>query len=229
MNEIKHEKIVLVAYPGMTALDMLGPQTLFCCMTGATVMIAAKTRDPVTCDTGLKLIPDVDFDSCPRDVDLFLLPGGLDGTTAAMKDRRTIEFVGELGVHSKYVTSVCTGSLSLGTAGLLTGYRATSHWVGVHLLRNFGATPVQERVVVDRNRITGAGVTAGMDMALTVVEILRGKEYAQMVALLMEYDPAPPVDTGSPQAAGAKLTDMARDRFQDWLRETQSVATGFIH
>jgi cyclohexyl-isocyanide hydratase len=228
-NEIKHEKIVLVAYPGMTALDMLGPQTIFCCMIGATVMIAAQTRDPVTSDTGLKLIPDVDFDSCPRDVDLFLLPGGLDGTTAAMKDRRTIEFVGELGAHSKYVTSVCTGSLILGTAGLLKGYRATSHWVGVHMLRNFGATPVQERVVVDRNRITGAGVTAGMDMALTVVEILRGKEYAQMVALLMEYDPAPPVDTGSPQAAGAKLTDMARDRFQDWLRETQSVATGFIH
>jgi cyclohexyl-isocyanide hydratase len=228
MNESKREKIVLVAYPGMTALDMLGPQTLFCCMTGATVMIAAQTRDPVTCDTGLKLIPDVDFDSCPRDVDLFLLPGGLDGTTAAMKDRRTIEFVGELGAHSKYVTSVCTGSLILGTAGLLKGYRATSHWVGLHMLRNFGATPVQERVVVDRNRITGAGVTAGMDMALTVVEMLRGKEYAKMVALLTEYDPAPPVQTGSPRAAGAKLTDMARGRFEDWLRDTQSVAAGFV-
>jgi cyclohexyl-isocyanide hydratase len=228
-NEIKHEKIVLVAYPGMTALDMLGPQTIFCCMIGATVMIAAQTRDPVTSDTGLKLIPDVDFDSCPRDVDLFLLPGGLDGTTAAMKDRRTIEFVGELGAHSKYVTSVCTGSLILGTAGLLKGYRATSHWVGVHMLRNFGATPVQERVVVDRNRITGAGVTAGMDMALTVVEMLRGKEYAQMVALLTEYDPAPPVHTGSPRTARAKLTEMARDRFEDWLRDTQSVVTGLVH
>jgi cyclohexyl-isocyanide hydratase len=226
-NEIKHEKIVLVAYPGMTALDMLGPQTMFACVTGVTVMIAAQTLDPVTCDTGLKLLPDVDFDSCPRDVDLFLLPGGLDGTTAAMKDRRTIEFVGELGAHSKYVTSVCTGSLILGTAGLLQGYRATSHWVGVHILRNFGATPVQERVVVDRNRITGAGVTAGMDMALTVIKMLRGEEYAQMVALLTEYDPAPPVHTGSPHAAGAKLTGMARGRFEGWLRDTETVAMGF--
>lgn len=228
-NGTKYERIVLVAYPGMTALDMLGPQTMFACMTGATVMIAAQTLEPLTCDTGFKLIPNVDFDSCPRDVDLLLLPGGLDGTTAAMKDRRMIEFVAELGAHSKYVTSVCTGSLILGMAGLLKGYRATSHWAGVHLLRNFGATPVQERVVVDRNRITGAGVTAGMDMALTVIKMLRGEEYAQMVALLTEYDPAPPVHTGSPQAAGAKLTDMARDRFQDWLRDTQSVAMAFVH
>ncbi|HET9395298.1 MAG TPA: DJ-1/PfpI family protein [Nitrospiraceae bacterium] len=228
-NETNHEKIVLVAYPGMTALDMLGPQTLFACVTGVTVMIAAQTLDPVTCDTGLKLIPDVDFGSCPREVDLFLLPGGLDGTTAAMKDRRTIGFVGELGAHSKYVTSVCTGSLILGAAGLLKGYRATSHWVGVHLLRSFGATPVKERVVVDRNRITGAGVTAGMDMALTVIKMLRGEEYAKMVALLTEYDPAPPVHTGSPHAAGAKLTDMARGRFEDWLRDAQTVAMGFVH
>jgi transcriptional regulator GlxA family with amidase domain len=143
--------------------------------TGATVMIAAQTRDPVSCDTGLKLIPDV----------------------------------------------------ILGTAGLLQGYRATSHWVGVHMLRNFGATPVQERVVVDRNRITGAGVTAGMDMALTVIKMLRGEEYAQMVALLTEYDPAPPVHTGSPHAAGAKLTGMARGRFEGWLRDTETVAMGF--
>jgi cyclohexyl-isocyanide hydratase len=227
LNDINHEKIVLVAYPGMTALDMLGPQTMFCCLDGAKVMIAAQTLDTVTSDTGLKVIPDVDFASCPRDIDVFLLPGGLDGTTAAMKDRRTIEFVGELGERSKYVTSVCTGSLILGAAGLLKGYRATSHWLGIHMLRNFGATPVQERVVVDRNRITGAGVTAGMDMALTAIEMLRGKEDAQMVALLTEYDPAPPVHTGNPNAAGASLTGIARDRFQDWIRNTEAFATGF--
>ena len=229
VNETPQEKIVFVAYPGMTALDMIGPQQVLACLQGASLTVAAQTLDPVVTDSGLKIIPDVDFGSCPRDIDLFLLPGGLHGTTVAMKDRRTIEFVQELGGRSRYVTSVCTGSLILGAAGLLEGYRATSHWLGFHMLPKFGAVSVQERVVVDRNRVTSAGVTAGMDMGLTVVKLLRGEEYAQMAALMLEYDPAPPVHTGTPRAAGAKLTDTVKgmEMVQDWLQETESFALGY--
>jgi cyclohexyl-isocyanide hydratase len=228
-DESPQEKIVHVAYPGMTALDMLGPQQIFACMTGVTQIVAARTLDPVVTDSDLKLVPDVDFASCPRDIDLFLLPGGLEGTTAAMKDRPTIEFVSELGARSGYFTSVCTGSLILGAAGLLKGYRATSHWLGLHMLPRFGATAVQDRVVIDRNRITSAGVTAGMDMALTVIKLLRGEQYAKMAALMVEYDPAPPVHTGTPHSAGAKLTDAVKDMdpVRDWLRETEAFASEF--
>lgn len=228
-HEIKHEKIVLVAYQQMTALDLLGPQHMFACMMGAQVVIAAETMEPVLSDTGLRIVPDVDFASCSRDIDLFLVPGGLAGTTAAMKNPRMIDFVAELGARSKYVTSVCTGSLILGTAGLLRGYRATSHWIAAHMLKDFGAIPVQERVVFDRNRITGAGVTAGMDMSLAVVKMLRGEEYTRMVALLAEYDPAPPVNAGSPRAAGAKTTNMLKDMYKDWLIETEAFAKGSAH
>lgn len=228
-HEVKHEKIVLIAYPGMTALDLLGPQYMLSCMMGATVMIVAQTPEPVLSDTTLKIVPDADFASCPRDVDLFLVPGGLAGTTAAMKDRRVIDFVAELGARSKYATSVCTGSLILGAAGLLKGYRATSHWIAAHMLKDFGAIAVRERVVFDRNRITGAGVTAGMDMSLALVKLLRGEEYARMVALLAEYDPAPPVHAGNPQAAGAKLTNMLQDMYKDWLIDTENFAKGSAH
>jgi cyclohexyl-isocyanide hydratase len=228
-HEVKHEKVVLVAYPMMTALDLLGPQHMFASMMGATVLIAAQTREPVTSDTGLKITPDTDFESCPREADLLLVPGGLAGTTAAMKDPRMLDFIAEVGARSKYVTSVCTGSLILGAAGLLKGYRATSHWIAAHMLTEFGATPVAERVVFDRNRITGAGVTAGLDMALAVVKMLRGEEYTKMVALLAEYSPAPPVRAGSPREAGPKVANMLRDMYKDWIFETETIAKGSHH
>jgi len=228
-HEIKHETIVLVAYPMMTALDLLGPQHMLASMMGAKVLIAAQTPEPITSDTGLKIVPDVDFTHCPREIDLFLVPGGLAGTTAAMKDPRTIAFVRELAAHSKYITSVWTGSLILGTAGLLKGYKATSHWIASHMLPYFGATPVAQRVVVDRNRITGAGVTAGMDLALTVVNMLRGEDYTRMVTLLAEYDPAPPIHAGSPDTAGPQTTGILRDMFSDWLADTEAFAKGNGH
>jgi cyclohexyl-isocyanide hydratase len=216
------ETIVLIAYPGMTALDLLGPQHMFSSMMGAKVLIAAQTLEPVASDTGLKIVPDVDFATCPRDIDLFLVPGGTRGTTAALKNPRLVDFVRELGASSKYVTSVCTGSLILGMAGLLKGYQATSHWLVRHMLGQFGATSLDKRVVFDRNRITGAGVTAGMDMALAVVKMLRGEEYARLVALLAEYAPEPPVQAGTPAIAGEKSTTTLRDMYQGWLGETEA-------
>jgi cyclohexyl-isocyanide hydratase len=222
-HEMKHEQVVLIAYPMMTALDLLGPQHMLACMMGAKVLIAAQTMDPVLSDTGLRIVPDVDFASCPRELDLFLVPGGLSGTTAALRNQRVIDFVAELGARSKYVTSVCTGSLILGAAGLLKGYKATSHWLALHMLKEFGATAVQQRVVFDRNRITGAGVTAGMDMALAVVKMLRGEEYTKVVALLAEYEPEPPVHAGTPRAAGAEATNMLKELNKNWLIETEAL------
>jgi cyclohexyl-isocyanide hydratase len=224
-HDIKHEKVVLIAYPGMTAMDLLGPQHMLSCMMGAHVMIAAQTLEAVTSDTNLQIVPDTDFSSCPHDVDLFLVPGGLAGTTRALKDERMIEFVAELGTRAKFSTSVCTGSLILGAAGLLKGYRATSHWFAMDMLRYFGATPVHERVVIDRNRVTGAGVTAGLDMGLAIVKMLRGEEYAKMIALLAEYDPDPPVHAGNPRAAGPKITSMLKDMYRDWFAETSALVS----
>lgn len=216
--------IVLIAYPKMTALDLLGPQYMLSLLMGAKVIIAAETKDVVVSDSNLKIIPDVDFASCPRDVELFLLPGGTEGTTAAMNNTKLISFVKELGERSKYVSSVCTGSLILGKAGLLKGYKATSHWMTVPILEHFGATPVRERYVFDRNRITGAGVTAGMDTALEFVKRMRGEEYAKTVALLSEYDPAPPVQAGNPKAAGPGPTNMLTEMFAPWIKEAERIA-----
>jgi transcriptional regulator GlxA family with amidase domain len=220
----RSETLVLIAYPQMTALDLLGPHHMLASLTGAKVLIAAETSEPVVSDLGLKILPDVSFEDCPREVDLFLVPGGTRGTTAAMQNPKVLALVRELGEKSRFVTSVCTGSLILGAAGLLDGYRATSHWVALPLLKEFNAIPVSERVVFDRNRITGAGVTAGMDMALAVVKMLRGEPYAKLVALTSEYAPEPPVRAGSPEEAGADATEHMRGMFARWVGEAEKIS-----
>jgi cyclohexyl-isocyanide hydratase len=212
------EQIALVAYPGMTALDLMGPQYMLANLWGARVRIVAKTMDPVMSDTGVAIVPTDDFASCPTELDILLVPGGSQGTLAAVRDPELIAFVRERGGRAKLVTSVCTGSLVLGTAGLLQGRRATSHWVVRDLLPLYGATPVDERVVVDGNIITGAGVTAGLDLGLVILQRLRDDEYARSVMLLSEYDPRPPVDAGTPAKAGERTTAMMASMFVE-LRE----------
>jgi putative intracellular protease/amidase len=212
------EQIALLAYPGMTALDMMGPQYMFASLWGATVHIVAKTKDPVMSDTKVAIVPTCDFSTCPTELDVLCIPGGCQGTLAAINDPATIAFVKDRESRAKLVTSVCTGSLVLGAAGLLDGKRATSHWVVRDLLNLFGATPVDERVVVDGNVITGAGVTAGIDLGLIVVERLRDKEYARSVQLLAEYDPQPPFDAGTPAKAGEQTTQLMAMMFVE-LRE----------
>lgn len=211
------EHIQMLAYPGMTALDLVGPQYMFASLMGAKVELVAKSKSPITTDTGLTLIPDVTFDDLPSKLTVLFAPGGTTGTLAAMQDSETIEYVKTAGEAASFVTSVCTGSLILGKAGLLDGYRATSHWLTVPLLAEVGAMPVEERVVIDRNRITGAGVSAGLDFGLQMVSSFRGADYAETVQLLCEYAPDPPLNSGSPKTAKAHQVDMLQNMLSGFL------------
>lgn len=202
------EKIAFLIYPKFTALDMVGPHYMLGSLMGATTYVVAKSLDPVVSDMKLGILPSHTFKTCPKDLDIICVPGGSDGTLAAMSDPATIAFLKDIGARAKYVTSVCTGSLVLGAAGLLRGYNATSHWGALSVLEKLGAKPVAQRVVVDRNRMTGAGVTAGLDFGLQLVAMLRDRTYAESVQLLAEYDPAPPFSAGSIKTAPKEPAEM---------------------
>jgi len=219
-----NETIALVLYPRFTALDLIGPQYMFASLMGAKVHLVAKTRDLVTSDTGVAMQPTITFAECPEDLTLVCVPGGTRGTLAAMEDTETIAFLKDRGARAKYVTSVCTGSLVLGAAGLLQGYKATSHWIAQDLLKYFGAIPTAGRIVQDRNRITAGGVTAGIDFGLTLVSQLRDADYAQMVQLLAEYAPQPPFTTGTPATAAPQQTQMLKEMLGPFLTKAESVS-----
>jgi cyclohexyl-isocyanide hydratase len=197
----KPDHVAMLCYPRMTILDLIGPQYMFAGLMGATNYLVAKTRDPIISDTGVTMIPTHTFDEVPKDITVLFVPGGTDGTLAAMDDDATRAFVADRGSRATYVTSVCTGSLILGAAGLLRGFQATSHWAALQSLSEFGATPVDARIVRDRNRITGAGVTAGLDFGLTMLAEMRDRTYAEAVQLMCEYDPKPPFNAGSVHTA----------------------------
>jgi cyclohexyl-isocyanide hydratase len=217
------EQIGMLLYPGMTALDFVGPQYMFAGLMGATVHHVAKTMAPVVSDTQLALLPTATLEQCPRDLDILFVPGGGAGTIAAMQDAQVLAFLADRGRRAKLVTSVCTGSLVLGAAGLLQGYKATSHWATHALLPEVGAIPVDARVVQDRNRITGAGVSAGLDLGLTIVGLLRDSDYAQATQLLAEYAPEPPFNAGTPRTAPPAVTSMLTDMFKDFGPQTRTA------
>jgi cyclohexyl-isocyanide hydratase len=196
----------MLLYPGLTLLDLVGPEATLSMF--ADVHLVWKTRAAITTDTGVRLEPNATFDDCPRDLDVLFVPGGF-GTAAVMQDAEALEFLRDRAQTARYVTSVCSGSLVLGAAGLLQGYKATSHWSARDMLGAFGAEPVVGRVVIDRNRMTGGGVTAGIDFGLTLLARLRGDDAAKLSQLAMEYDPAPPFDAGSPETAGPEITQRA--------------------
>ena len=195
------EQIVILVYPEFTALDALGPHYALAGMMGATVRFVAKTLDLVPCEGASKggfcVKPHLTFTDCPEQLDLLLVPGGLVGTLAAIEDRATLKFLQSRAAQTKLVGSVCTGSLVLGAAGLLKGRKATSHWQLLEVLNDVGATPVAERVVFDgSDRVTAAGVSAGLDLGLELVRRYRGDFYAKGMQLLGEYDPQPPFPGG---------------------------------
>ena len=198
-NQRGSEKIAMLCYPEMTALDLVGPQYFFACMIGAAVHLVTADPDlkPVPVDTGFTIGPTIHTHDCPEDLDVLFVPGGLTGTVAAMRNDAILDFLVSRAAKARFVTSVCTGSLLLGQAGLLEGKRATSHWATRHLLPEFGATPVDARVVEDGNIVTGAGVSAGLDFALTMLKQMRGEKYAQAIQLLAEYAPEPPLSSGT--------------------------------
>ena len=202
--------ITFLVYPNVTQLDLTGPAQVLSRLGNAKVDLVWHSRDPVQTDSGFALLPTATFDEI-RQTDILCVPGGF-GCTDVMQDDAALAWVRDVGTSARWVTSVCTGSLILGAAGLLRGYRATSHWAWRDYLRLFGAVPVGERVVFDRNRVTGGGVTAGIDFALALMAEIRGEKYARLVQLGLEYDPSPPFDSGTPEKAGEDLVAQVHER-----------------
>ena len=197
--------IAFLLFPNVTQLDLTGPAQVLSRLGAARIDLVARTRDPVASDSGFALLPTAMFEEISS-ADILCVPGGM-GTSDAIEDDATLDWVRRVGGEATWVTSVCTGALILGAAGLLDGYRATTHWASHHLLAGFGAIPVAERVVFDRNRVTGGGVTAGIDFALALAAAIRGDDHARLIQLSLEYDPAPPFDAGSPERAGEALVE----------------------
>ncbi len=191
--------IGMLIFPRMTQLDLTGPYEVLARAPNAKVDLVARTLDPVASDRGLQIVPTATYDDCPQ-LDVIVVPGG-PGQQELMEDEAALGFLRKQAAGAKYVTSVCTGSLVLGAAGLLKGKRATSHWGALEHLKLLGAVPVSERVVMDGNVVTGAGVTSGIEFALRLAAILEGEEAARDIQLQIEYDPAPPFDCGSPKTA----------------------------
>ena len=201
MPELTPIRVAFLLFPQVTQLDLTGPAQVLARLGNVSVDLVAKTRDPVPTDAGFSLLPTATFaDAAPPDI--LCVPGGF-GVSDAIDDPETLGWVRDTAASATWITSVCTGSLILGAAGLLMGYRATCHWAQHHHLASFGAIPVHERVVFDRNRVTGGGVTAGIDFALALTAAIRGEAHARLVQLSLEYDPAPPFDSGSPDRAAA--------------------------
>lgn len=208
--------IGLLLFPGLTQLDLTGPLEVFARIPGAKLYLVAKSMAPIADDHGLlRLRPTATFHNCPV-LDLLFVPGG-PGQIAVMDDAATIDFVHLAGSKAKMVTSVCSGSLILAAAGLLHGRRATCHWSSIDQLSILGAIPINQRVVVDRDRITGAGVSAGIDLALTVIAELFGGSLAEEIQLSIEYDPEPPARSGSPKTASPDILAKVRARSIDML------------
>lgn len=216
----------LLLFPRLTQLDLTGPFEVFSRTPGVTVHLIWKSLDPVTSDSGMSITPTATFADTPP-LDIICVPGG-PGVAELMEDDETLAFLRQCAEKAEYITSVCTGSLVLGAAGLLRGKRATSHWMSRDLLPHFGAEAVDARIVRDGNTITGGGVTAGIDFALSIVEALRGRAIAEETQLAIEYDPEPPFQSGSPRSADPALVADVRQRGaarqQERLEITQRAA-----
>ncbi len=219
------EQIAMLLYPGFTALDLVGPYHFLAGMMGARVHLVSTSADlaPVPSDMGLAIAPTVTFADCPTDLTILFTPGGTDGTIAAARDPKTVAFIRDRASRADYVTSVCTGALILGAAGVLKGKRATSHWSVRPLLGQFGAMPVDARVVQDGNLITGAGVSAGLDFGLSVVSELRGQPYAAASMLTAEYHPEPPFTGGTLATTPAAVAEPMAAMFDGFVAEAKSL------
>ena len=202
--------IAFLLFPGITQLDLTGPAQFLSRLPNAKVDLVWDSLDPVPTDAGFSILPTATFAQMPR-ADVLCVPGGM-GVAKVIDQPQALDWVRQVGSEATWVTSVCTGALVLGAAGLLRGYKATTHWAWHDLLSLFGAEPVQARTVIDRNRVTGGGVTAGIDFALTLMAQIAGEAHAKAVQLALEYDPAPPFDTGTPAKAGPDLVEVYHAR-----------------
>ncbi|UDI94755.1 isonitrile hydratase [Pseudomonas sp. IAC-BECa141] len=214
-------QIGFLLFPQVQQLDLTGPYDVLASLPDVQVHLVWKDLVPVTSSTGLLLKPTTTFEDCP-DLDVICVPGGA-GVGSLMEDEQTLAFIKTQAAQARYVTSVCTGSLVLGAAGLLRGKRATTHWAYHDLLPILGAIPVKDRVVRDGNLFTGGGITAGIDFALTLSQELVGVDTAQLVQLQLEYAPAPPFDAGRPDTAPSGIVDEARKRAAPSLKLRREI------
>jgi cyclohexyl-isocyanide hydratase len=216
-------QIGLLVFPNVTQLDLTGPVQVFSSVPGAKLHLVWKRIEPVQSDSVLVLTPTTTFADCPQ-LDVVCVPGGY-GVDDLLNDEEVLGFLRRQANGAKFITSVCTGSLALGAAGLLRGYRATTHWSAMDNLSAFGATPTKTRVCIDRNRITGGGVTAGIDFALTLVSKLLDEKTAQAIQLRLEYNPAPPFNSGSPDTAPPEVLALIQERIAPYkARRGEMVA-----
>lgn len=216
MHKQTKPEVAMLLHPGVTLLDLIGPQSVLA--PSCNVHVVWKNTDLLETDSGIVMKATTTLDECPKNLDVLFVPGG---EFSIMRDDEVLRFLADRGSRARYVTSVCGGSIVLGAAGLLQGYEATSHWSARDKLPLFGATPVEARVVRDRNRISGGGVTAGIDFGLVLLAELLGEDVAKMSQLALEYDPAPPFDAGTPEKAGPEIMG----KMQEWLGPMGDVLT----
>ena len=207
--------IGMILFPNLTQLDFTAPYEVFSRLPNARVYLLAPTLDPIYSESSLTLVPNTSFERSPA-LDVLFVAGGL-GVNSKLEDTEFLQFLKTQGDRARYVTSVCTGSLLLAAAGLLQGYRATTHWFSMELLAMFGVETVAERVVIDRNRITGGGITAGIDFGLVLAAELFGDTVAEEIQLSIEYSPTPPFTSGSPQTANPLVVESVRSQNQRLL------------
>jgi len=214
-------QIGILVFPGVQQLDLTGPYEVFASLPATEVHMIWKDRVPIKSATGLVLGPTMTFGECPT-LDVLCVPGG-GGVNALLQDAEVLAFLRAQASRARYVTSVCTGSLVLGAAGLLKGRKATTHWLSHDFLEKFGATPVHARVVRDGNLITAGGVTAGIDFGLAVVAELVGREQAEAIQLALEYAPEPPFNSGTPDEAPASVLATVRERLAATRKAREAI------
>jgi cyclohexyl-isocyanide hydratase len=213
-------------FDGMTQLDLTGPLEVFSRLPQTRIHLISKNNQPIKCDRALTILPDTEFGNCPAKLDVLFIPGG-PGISNVLTDDAYLNFI-RSKADSKYITSVCTGSILLAACGLLTGFKATTHWLSLDLLRRFEIETLSERVVVDGNRITGGGVTSGIDFALLLASILFGKECAEETQLLIEYNPNPPFHSGHPDIAEEYIVRRVRDARKETQKKRLEEIDNFI-
>ena len=217
------KKVGIYIFENMTMLDAYAPLQFFAMVEEMETFTFAKTNEPLMCDAGALLTPHYGFDDCP-DVDILVVPGG-GNTLQQMQDTEVLNFLRKQGEQAKYVTSVCTGSLILAAAGLLDGYKAATHWGYTDVLASYAnITQVDKRVVIDRNRITGGGITAGLDFALTIISEVIGEPAAHAMQLVFEYRPEPPFNSGGPETAPPPVVDAVKGMISEIAGDLQAFA-----